>query len=90
MKQMHASVCIELPTDEFDEAAAKLKVKPIWEAFLKALLDCDIAAETKLETVETRAKPATTGRRGRPRKTTPTLVSPANVLVSQPPGGDAA
>jgi hypothetical protein len=86
MKQMHASVCIDLPSDEFDEAAAKLKVKPLWEAFLKALIDGAIVAETTLETIETMARPSAKlhgAKRGRPRKT------PALVL-QPPPGGEAA
>lgn len=61
MKQMHASVTIDLPAEEFAEAEAKLKVKPMWEAFLKALTDAGIDHEAKRETVETRAKAARTG-----------------------------
>lgn len=69
MKQMHASICVDLPADEFEEAAAKLKVKPMWDAFLKALLDAKIAHVAKLETIESRAKPVPMvgKRRGRPR-----------------------
>ncbi len=69
MRQMHANVCIDLPADEFEEAAGKLKVKPVWDAFLKALLDAKIVHVAKLETIESRAKPVTLAskRRGRPR-----------------------
>jgi hypothetical protein len=61
MKQMCASVIIDLPAEEFAEAEAKLKVKPIWEAFLKSLSDAGIDHEAKRETLETRAKPVRTG-----------------------------
>jgi hypothetical protein len=78
MKTMHASVCIDLPADEFAEAEAKMKVKPIWDAFLASLLDAGIVATSKLETLETRAKPAT--KRGRK----PRIVAVQG--VTDPPG----
>ena len=92
MRQMHASVCIDLPADEFDEAEAKLKVKPLWDAFLVGLLDADIVCASRLETLETRAKPATTGaKRGRkPRLGRPPAIVPSTGMFSEPGDGEAA
>lgn len=86
MKQMHASVCIDLPADEFEEAAAKLKMKPIWEAFGEALAETGLVYLVKLETLETRAKPVPTNGRKRlqpGRKRLPPELVP-------PPSGEAA
>jgi hypothetical protein len=88
MKQMYAGVCIDLPADEFAEAAAKLQVKPLWEAFMAGLEEIQVTHAAKLETIETKAKPATTGaRRGRKPKA-PALVPSADLL--REPGGEAA
>jgi len=77
-KQMFATVCINLPADEFDEADTKLKVRPLWLAWVKSLSDAGIEATAKLETIESRTKPAATNGRTRKqrvsRATTPTLV----------------
>ncbi len=90
MKTMHASVCIDLPADEFAEAAAKLQVRPIWEAFLAELINTKIIHTSKLETLETRAKPATTGvKRGRKPKQPPAIV-PSTGMFSEPDDGETA
>lgn len=65
-KTMYANVAIDLPTDEFEEAATKVKIKPAFDAFLSALHDAGVTFAHELKTLETRAKPATAGaRRGR-------------------------
>lgn len=66
-KIMHVEVAISLPADEFEEAAAKLKIKPAFDTFVTALRDAGVKFDQELKTLETRAKPATgTGaRRGR-------------------------
>lgn len=61
MNQTHASVCIDLPTDEDEEAQTKLTFGPIWKGFLEALTAAKISYVAKRETIPTRAKPARTG-----------------------------
>lgn len=70
-KIMHASVAIDLPADEFEEAVTKLKVKPAWDNFLKALKEAGVNCKHELLTNETKAKAASNGaKRGRPAKVT--------------------
>lgn len=83
MKQMHASVCVDLPADEFKEAEAKLAVKPMWDAFLIALENAKITHTAKLETLETRAKPVTGAKRG--RKPRPQTVSTPSLVADEEP-----
>jgi hypothetical protein len=67
-KQMHASIAVDLHVDEFVEAKEKLDFKPLWDAFLTGLTAAGVKHTAKLETIETRAKPATNGAR-RTRRT---------------------
>ncbi len=56
MRQMYCSVCIDLPADEFEEAAAKVKIKPLWEALIAGLQATGLPHHMKLETLEVRAE----------------------------------
>jgi hypothetical protein len=67
-RQMHASIAVDLNSDEFEEAAEKLKIRPIWEKLITELTAAGIKFIHKRETIETRAKPATNGTRA-PRRT---------------------
>lgn len=58
MKVMHISIAIDLPANEWDEAAAKIAIKPVYDAFVRSLADAGIAFRGAIDTVETRAKPA--------------------------------
>lgn len=57
MKVMHISIAIDLPADEWDEAAAKIAIKPVYDVFVRSLADAGIAYRGVIDTVETRAKP---------------------------------
>ena len=74
MRQMYCSVCIDLPADEFEEAAAKVQIKPLWEALIAGLQATGLAHHMKLETLEVRAKRSDIGKTRPARK--PRLVPP--------------
>ena len=63
-KIMHAAVSIDLPVDEFEEATAKIKVKPAWDVFLKSLKDAGVLFKHELVTNETKARTASGAKRG--------------------------
>ncbi|MFZ0711384.1 MAG: hypothetical protein WAM53_15210, partial [Terrimicrobiaceae bacterium] len=68
---MHISVSIELPADEWEEARQKVAMHPIYTGFREALNSAGIKFDDKLETFETRAKPAASApgaKRGRKAK----------------------
>jgi hypothetical protein len=77
-KTLFATVQIELSDDQFNAAGNLLAFKPEWDKFLLALNERDVAHTTKLDTVETRAKPATGAKRG--RKPKPTLADVRGIL----------
>ncbi len=82
-RQMHASIAVDLSLDQFEEAAEKLKLKPLWDQFLSGLTDANIKHVAKLETIETRAKPATNGTRApRTRRTREQIAADNAAVVS--------
>ncbi len=59
-KVMHITVTIELPDDEWNEAAQKVALKPAWDAFATALTEAGIQFKGSMDTVSVRAKRAKT------------------------------
>ena len=73
-KQLHLSVAIELPADEWEEARQKMAVHPAWTEFLGALNAAGVQSEAKVDCCEVRAKRSDSGKAHRTRK--PRLVPP--------------
>jgi len=70
-KQLALSVLIEMPTDLFEGSVLIARLQPAWDALLEELGKTGQKVETKVDTMDVRAKPAANGtgaRRGRKPK----------------------
>lgn len=85
MKQLHAAIAIDLPADQFEEAAAKLAFKAPWDAFLDGLVSVNIKHTVQLDTTEVRTKTLPTGaKRGRkPKERLPTIEEVRGILAPE-------
>lgn len=54
MKQLHMCCMVDLPDDLFSAADTTSKVKPAWEALLKALKESALIHDAKITIEETR------------------------------------
>ena len=84
---MNINVAIELPANEWEEAEAKVALKPIYDQLVTALNSAGVKFQPSLDTATTRAKTAPTGaKRGRKPKGQPAPTFP----TSPPPDEDEA
>jgi hypothetical protein len=72
-RQLHISVAIELPADEWQEARHKCALKPVLDQFTDGLAAAGIKFATKIDTCDVKAKRADAGVK-RARK--PRVVAP--------------
>ena len=85
-KVMNINIAIELPSDEWEEAAHKVALRPVVNECLKSLNEAGIVFTSVMSTGETRAKTAPTGaKRGRKPK-----APPPPVIVTAGPDEDEA
>lgn len=54
MKQLHMCCMVDLPEDLFSAADTTSKVKPAWEALLRALKESGLVHDAKITVEETR------------------------------------
>lgn len=68
MSEMHVLAVIQLPDDEFEEAAAKVALKQAYDAIHNILTEAKVTFTLKHETL--RVKPQPKAKRGRKPKAT--------------------
>ena len=81
MKQLHASIAVDLPDTLFDAAQHTVKFQPLWAAMLKGLDAAGIKYTVQVDVGETRKIPAKRGRK--PRERLPTLDEVRGILAPE-------
>jgi len=85
-KQLALSVLIELPDDLFEGSVLIARIQPAWDALLAEIGQTGQKVETKVDTMDVRAKLAangTGGKRGRKPKL-PTFLLEQETVSSKP------
>lgn len=81
MKQLHASIAVDLPDTLFVAAQHTVKFEPLWQALLKGLDAAGIKYTVQVDVGETRKVPAKRGRK--PRQHLPTIEEVRGILAPE-------